>query len=66
VGLKKKWDEQDVEGKWKNGAYAKNQAKLARRKQLGDFERFKVMVLRKQARFEVRKAQASAKASAKA
>nr|POE59147.1 60s ribosomal protein l14-a [Quercus suber] len=60
--LKKQWDAYEVESKWENGAYAKNQAKFARRKQLSDFERFKVMALRKQARFEVRKAMASAKA----
>merc|ERR1712014_155245 len=32
-----------------------NNAKVMRRRQLNDFERFKVMVLRKQARFETRK-----------
>lgn len=62
VGLKKKWDEYEVDSKWLNSPYAKSQAKFARRKQLTDFERFKVMALRKQARFEVRKSQASAKA----
>jgi large subunit ribosomal protein L14e len=60
--LKKKWDAHEVDSKWANSATAKTAAKLARRKQLSDFERFKVMVLRKNARFEVRKAQATAKA----
>ncbi|KAK3671539.1 hypothetical protein LTR78_008639 [Recurvomyces mirabilis] len=55
TGLKKVWEKEDVEGKFNNSAYAKNKARFARRKQLSDFERFKVMVLRKQARFEVKK-----------
>ncbi|KAK5108821.1 hypothetical protein LTR62_007795 [Meristemomyces frigidus] len=55
TGLKKVWEKEEVESKFNNSAYAKNKARYARRKQLSDFERFKVMVLRKQARFEVRK-----------
>ncbi|EME49592.1 hypothetical protein DOTSEDRAFT_68390 [Dothistroma septosporum NZE10] len=60
--LKKKWAETKIDEKWTNSGYAKRLQKEARRKQLNDFERFKVMRLRKQARFEVRKAIASAKA----
>ncbi|KAK3619440.1 hypothetical protein LTR56_024006 [Elasticomyces elasticus] len=63
-GLKKKWDSEKVEEKFNNSVYAKSKAKFARRKQLSDFERFKVMVLRKQARFEVRKSLASSKGKA--
>lgn len=48
TALKKQWDAYEVDSKWENGAYAKNQAKFARRKELSDFERFKVMALRKQ------------------
>jgi len=51
-----------VDSKWNNSVGAKRTAALQRRKQLSDFERFKVMVLRKQARFEVRKSLAQAKA----
>jgi len=66
TGLKKMWEAEKVEDKWSGSKAAKMTARYARRKQLTDFERFKVMVLRKQARFEVRKSQASARASAKA
>ena len=61
--LKKKWEEHEVEGKWKSSSFAKSRDKSMRRKQLNDFERFKAMQLRKQSRFEVRKALAAAKAS---
>ncbi|KAF2859648.1 hypothetical protein K470DRAFT_271380 [Piedraia hortae CBS 480.64] len=60
-GLKKCWGDQKVEEKYGNSVTAKRAAALKRRKQLNDFERFKVAVLKKQARFEVRKAMASRK-----
>ncbi|KAK5129026.1 hypothetical protein LTR85_000359 [Meristemomyces frigidus] len=63
TGLKKAWEKHEVDSKWDNSPAAKSTAKMVRRKQLSDFERFKVMVLRKQARFEVRKSLASSKAS---
>merc|ERR1712098_994013 len=44
-----------------NSKTAQTSAKLMRRRQLNDFERFKVMVLRKQARFETRKTLASSR-----
>lgn len=50
AATKKRWDGHDVEGKWDNSVFAKNKAKVQRRKELSDFERFKVMVLRKQVR----------------
>lgn len=61
TALKKLWDSEKVEEKFSNSKTAKMSAKLARRRQLTDFERFKVMVLRKQARFETRKSLASAR-----
>lgn len=64
AALKKKWDEFEVEDKWYSSSFAKSRERSIRRRQLSDFERFKVMRLRKQARFEVRKAHAAAKASA--
>jgi len=64
AALKKQWEAADVDAKWTGSSYAKKMEQASRRKQLNDFERFKVMRLRKQARFEVRKAIASAKASA--
>ena len=62
--LKKKWAEHEVEKKWNESSFAKSRERSLRRKGLSDFERFKVMKLRKQARFEVRKSLAQAKASA--
>lgn len=47
-GLKKKWDEHEVEKKWNESNFAKSRQRSIRRKQLSDFERFKVMRLRKQ------------------
>ncbi|WPG97710.1 Hypothetical protein R9X50_00049100 [Acrodontium crateriforme] len=61
AALKKRWDAEDIDGQWAKSSYAQGIAKSTRRKQLSDFERFKAMVLRKQARFEVRK-QLAAKA----
>lgn len=62
--LKKKWDEADVESKYSQSGYAQRREKLLRRRALTDFERFKVMRLRKQARFELRKTVAAAKTKA--
>ena len=50
VVLKKKWDEAEVEKKWNSSAFAKSRERSIRRRQLSDFERFKVMRLRKQVR----------------
>ena len=56
--LKKQWEASEVESKWKSTAFAQNRAKLQRRRALTDFERFKVMRLRKQVSiiFDVRDA----------
>jgi large subunit ribosomal protein L14e len=62
--LKGKWESAEVEKKWEESAFAKSRAKSAKRRQLNDFERFKVMRLRKQVRFEERKQLAKIKASA--
>jgi ribosomal protein L14E/L6E/L27E len=50
AALQKKWEEAEVDSKWSNSGFAKNRAISARRKQLSDFERFKVMKLKKQVR----------------
>ncbi|CAK1356053.1 60S ribosomal protein L14-B [Cercospora beticola] len=63
TALSKQWEEFGVDKKWTESPYAKKIEKATRRKQLNDFERFKVMRLRKQARFETRKALATAKAA---
>ncbi|EON66449.1 hypothetical protein W97_05547 [Coniosporium apollinis CBS 100218] len=64
--VKAAWEKAEVEGKWENSAWAKNRDRMAKRRQLNDFEKFKVMRLRKQARFEVQKSLAKVRASAKA
>ncbi|CAF9925896.1 MAG: hypothetical protein GOMPHAMPRED_004004 [Gomphillus americanus] len=63
--LTKVWEKEEVESKWKQTASAKSALRKQTRKNLTDFERFKVVRLRKQARFEVRKAHASIRKSAK-
>ena len=47
----KKWEEAEVEKKWAESAWAKRRAQQEKRRSLGDFERFKVMLLKKQVRF---------------
>ncbi|KAF2851026.1 hypothetical protein T440DRAFT_489452 [Plenodomus tracheiphilus IPT5] len=62
----KKWEEHKVQQKFDDSAWAKKRAALTKRRALNDFERFKVMKLRKQARHEVQKTFAKIRASAKA
>ncbi|KMU76871.1 ribosomal protein L14 [Coccidioides immitis RMSCC 3703] len=47
----------------KRSNYAKKREQQERRRNLTDFERFKVMRLKKQARYEVQKAQAKVRAA---
>jgi large subunit ribosomal protein L14e len=63
--VKKAWEKAGIEEKWQESAWAKKRAQKERRRALTDFERFKVMRLRKQARFEVRKSLAKVTAAAK-
>merc|ERR1711939_744893 len=56
----KKWASADIEGKWAASAWAKKLANKERRSQLSDFERFQVLVLKKQKRYAVKKAVAKA------
>lgn len=62
--LRKVWEKEGVEEKYTNSQLAKLKAQRERRRQLNDFERFKVMRLKKQVRFEQKKALAKIKASA--
>lgn len=62
--MKAKWAEAKVDEQWKEGSFAKSRDKSAKRRALNDFERFKVMRLRKQVRFEEKKQLAKIKASA--
>lgn len=56
----KKWAAAEVESKWAATSWAKKLAAKERRAQLTDFERFQVLVLKKQRRFAVKKAIAKA------
>lgn len=62
--VKKFWEKAEIDAKWKESNWAKRKLQQERRKALTDFDRFKVMRLKKQARFEQRKALAKVKASA--
>ena len=44
----KAWEKEDVESKWEQSAWAKRREQREKRKGLNDFERFKVMKLKKQ------------------
>ncbi|KAK4162000.1 ribosomal protein L14-domain-containing protein [Cladorrhinum sp. PSN259] len=62
--VKKFWEAAGVDAKWAETNWAKKQEKQEKRQALTDFDRFKVMRLKKQRRFEERKALAKIKASA--
>ncbi|ATY60653.1 ribosomal protein L14 [Cordyceps militaris CM01] len=64
ASLKKQWEKAEIDSKWKETSWAKKRAQVAKRKALSDFDRFKVMRLKTQRRFEERKALAKIKASA--
>ncbi|OBA28809.1 hypothetical protein HANVADRAFT_57857 [Hanseniaspora valbyensis NRRL Y-1626] len=56
----KKWAKAEVSEKWAASAWAKKIAQRERRAALTDFERFQVLVLRKQKRYAVKKLVAKA------
>mmetsp|Transcript_9000 Transcript_9000/g.8900 ORF Transcript_9000/g.8900 Transcript_9000/m.8900 type:complete len:134 (+) Transcript_9000:69-470(+) len=58
--VNKKWAAADVDSKWAATSWAKKLASREKRSQLSDFERFQVLVLKKQRRFAVKKAVAKA------
>lgn len=62
--LKAAWQKEEVEKKWAESSWAQSRERSKKRRALTDFERFKVMRMRKQTRFEERKALAKVKASA--
>ncbi|RYP64836.1 hypothetical protein DL769_006511 [Monosporascus sp. CRB-8-3] len=62
--VKAAWEKAGIDAKWKESNWAKRKEQTERRKALTDFDRFKVMRLKKQRRFEQRKALAKVKASA--
>lgn len=62
--LKQRWEKSEIDSKWEQTNWAKKREQKSRRDNLTDFERFKVLRLKKQRRFEERKALAKVKASA--
>jgi large subunit ribosomal protein L14e len=62
--VRKLWEQEKVEERFLNSNWSKARALTQKRRQLNDFERFKVMKLRKQARFEVSKTLAKVRAKA--
>ncbi len=62
--VKKAWAKQQVDKKWAQTNWAKSNLKSERRRKLTDFDRYKVLRLKGQRRFEVRKALSKIKASA--
>lgn len=46
--MKKLWEKHEVDKKWAESSWAKKREQQDRRKNLTDFERFKVMRLKKQ------------------
>jgi large subunit ribosomal protein L14e len=48
--VKKLWAKNEIDGKWAKSAFAQRTDRSERRKNLSDFERFKVLRLRKQVR----------------
>ena len=62
--LKQLWEKSEIDAKWKESNWAKKRDQMQRRKALTDFERFKVLRLKKQRRFEERKSLAKVKAAA--
>ncbi|CAZ86653.1 unnamed protein product [Tuber melanosporum] len=58
--VKKLWENCAVDTKWAESSWAKKITSKETRRNLSDFDRFRVLVLRKQRRFEVRKAAAKA------
>lgn len=62
--VKKAWEAAGIDAKWSETNWAKKQQQQERRQSLTDFDRFKVMRLKKQRRFEERKALAKVRAAA--
>lgn len=58
--VKRAWEKAEIDTKWAETSWAKTASKMAKRKVLSDFDRFKLMRLRKQARHAVRTQMAKA------
>lgn len=64
--LRKRWEAQEIEKQIEEGPWAQSKKRMDKRRALNDFKRFKVMKMRKQARYEVARTFAKIKADAKA
>jgi large subunit ribosomal protein L14e len=53
--VRKHFEKEGVSGKWEDSSWAKKRAALAKRRNLNDFERFSVMLAKKQRRDRVRR-----------
>jgi large subunit ribosomal protein L14e len=53
--VRKHFEKDDVANKWESSSWAKKRAALAKRKTLNDFDRFSVMLAKKQRRDRVRR-----------
>ncbi|PHH50187.1 60S ribosomal protein L14-A [Ceratocystis fimbriata CBS 114723] len=62
--LKKFWEAAEIDTKWKQSNWFKRREQIEKRRALTDFDRFKVLRLKKQRRFEERKALAKVRAAA--
>ncbi|ODQ64486.1 hypothetical protein NADFUDRAFT_26167 [Nadsonia fulvescens var. elongata DSM 6958] len=56
AAVAKKWESSNISSKWEASSWAKKIAQRERRSQLSDFERFQVIVLKKQRRYALKKA----------
>lgn len=54
--VRKLWEKEEIDSKFASSSWAKKNAQVERRKNLTDFERFKVMRLKKQVRYDRRNA----------
>lgn len=53
--VRKLWEKEEIDSKFASSSWAKKNAQVERRKNLTDFERFKVMRLKKQVRYRWQK-----------
>jgi large subunit ribosomal protein L14e len=58
------WTNQEIDKQFSESTFSKKRDQQERRKNLSDFDRFKVMRLKKQARYEIKKTSAKVKAAA--
>jgi len=63
--VSKAWEKAGVKAKWDESAWAKKMVSTERRKALNDFERFQVMILRKERRSAISKHFTKSKPKAK-